>query len=405
MTRNLRDIYQLRTCLQQVQRIVFFLVLLMVVEYLKLLKALEAVAACQWELRTQNSELGTSGLGQILLGNPEISSTQQYVMLPEVTAVFPSITLASWASIFTGKQPGETGILGNEFFARDLYNSATPNNQAIPGMQGLPSGMVTLSDGAFSNSSLGFLMYNLLPAHDYAETVQEKLDMSSPNQSLSPEETTISGAPTVQTVYEWLRDENSLQPYFRNSEACMNGGDCRSAVFFNHYARGADWWGTIDLVWWKKIGVDNEWLGEFVRDAFGTAERASKTLDETPTDEALDFLDAYYPEDDSTLGYNKEKRFPALFTVYYGGPDHYAHDASMDGRTTNYTGYTDYFQRKTDAEISILVDKLKELGEFDNKVFIITSDHGHTAMATDLPLIPDDLMKMGIFMSPILPVN
>jgi len=209
-----------------------------------------------------------NGLGQILLGDPEISSTQQYIMLPEVTAVFPSITLASWASIFTGKHPSETGILGNEFFARDLYDSATPNNQVIPGMQGLPSGMVTLSDGAFSNSSIGFLMYNLLPAHDYAETVQEKMDMSSPNQSLSPEETTNSGAPTVQTIYEWLRDENSLQPYFRNPEACMNAGECRSAVFFNHYARGADWWGTIDLAWWESIGVENEWLGDFFSGCF-----------------------------------------------------------------------------------------------------------------------------------------
>ena len=55
------------------------------------------------------------GLGQILKGNPVDSTTQQYLMLPEVTAIFPSITLASWASIFTGKQPNETGILGNEF--------------------------------------------------------------------------------------------------------------------------------------------------------------------------------------------------------------------------------------------------------------------------------------------------
>lgn len=32
-------------------------------------------------------------------------------MLPNVSAIFPSITLASWASIFTGKMPKGGAIL------------------------------------------------------------------------------------------------------------------------------------------------------------------------------------------------------------------------------------------------------------------------------------------------------
>ncbi|MFN2123619.1 MAG: hypothetical protein ACK2UP_08980, partial [Candidatus Promineifilaceae bacterium] len=55
--------------------------------------------------------------------------------------------------------------------------------------------MMTLSDGAFYNSSLQFLMYNLLPAHDYAKSVQNKLNQSTPNQLLNSQ---------VQTIYDWV---------------------------------------------------------------------------------------------------------------------------------------------------------------------------------------------------------
>ena len=54
----------------------------------------------------------------------------------------------------------------------------------------------------------------------------------------------------------------------------------------------------------------------------------------------------------------------------------------MDAATPslNYTGYKDYFLKKTDSEIKKVIDKLKSVDEFDNKIFIITADHGHTAM-------------------------
>ena len=118
-------------------------------------------------------------------------------------------------------------------------------------------------------------------------------------------------------------------------------------------------------------------LNKFFRDVFGTPLKATKTLDETPSEEALDFLGEY------------KKKFPALFAVYYGGPDHYAHDIGMDGGASNssenYTGYKDYFKKKTDVEIKKVIDKLKALDEFDNKIFIVTSDHGHTAMPDAVP--------------------
>ncbi len=90
------------------------------------------------------------GIGQILEGVTLPEPYQRYIMLPKVTAIFPSITYASWASIFTGKLPNETGIVGNEFFARDLYQGST-NLNPIPGMEesSIPPGMVSLSAGAF----------------------------------------------------------------------------------------------------------------------------------------------------------------------------------------------------------------------------------------------------------------
>ena len=56
-----------------------------------------------------------------------------------------------------------------------------------------------------------------------------------------------------------------------------------------------DWWGTTDLTWWQSLGI-RLGLGEPFREAFGTPEKASVTLDETPTKEAIDFLENYYPE-------------------------------------------------------------------------------------------------------------
>lgn len=38
---------------------------------------------------------------------------------PDVLSVLPSITIAAWASIFTGLPPAETGVTGNEWWARE----------------------------------------------------------------------------------------------------------------------------------------------------------------------------------------------------------------------------------------------------------------------------------------------
>ncbi|HDL15931.1 MAG TPA: hypothetical protein ENH28_07265, partial [Euryarchaeota archaeon] len=69
--------------------------------------------------------------------------------------------------------------------------------------------------------------------------------------------------------------------------------------------------------------------------------------------------------------------FSALTVWYLPGLDHEAHFKGMGV-------YRDYFMKTTDEYIREVVDRLKKLGEFDNKIFIITADHGHTAMPTNL---------------------
>jgi len=69
--------------------------------------------------------------------------------------------------------------------------------------------------------------------------------------------------------------------------------------------------------------------------------------------------------------------FSALTVWYLPGLDHEAHGEGM-------SVYRDYFVNTTDTYINKVVNRLKELDEFDNKIFIITADHGHTAMPTGL---------------------
>lgn len=69
--------------------------------------------------------------------------------------------------------------------------------------------------------------------------------------------------------------------------------------------------------------------------------------------------------------------FSALTVWYLPGLDHEAHLKGMGE-------YKAYFQNVIDDYVKKMVDKLKALGEFDNKIFIVIADHGHTAMPTNL---------------------
>ncbi len=284
-----------------------------------------------------------AGLGQILTGDPAKSSTQQYIMLPKVTSVFPSITLASWASIFTGKMPGETGILGNEFFARDLVK-----NRTIPAMKNNPAGMVTLSPGAFPRNM--WELQSLTP-------LSEKWEDSPQNNLLQ-----------ASTVYEELQKNTGFMKYFSD-----RGGKPR-VVVFQHYSRGADEW--VNINWWDAVDflqgqgvLPHIFLGVL---GYGV----EYGLDEIPGDKAEEWLNNNLLSGIWPFKKRNDKPFPGIFVLYFAGLDHEAHYAGMEG-------YREFFRKTTDDEIEDIVNWLKKYGEFDNKIFIITADHGHTAMPAD----------------------
>jgi hypothetical protein len=126
----------------------------------------------------------------------------------------------------------------------------------------------------------------------------------------------------------------------------------------SQYAEGADWWGTPSL------SLANIW--DFTKSAFDSA----TIMDAGPANEAVSFIKNYFSKD--TLA-GQRKRFPALFSIYFSGLDHYAHGEGMGG-------YSGFFQQITDPQIGDFVKALKGQGEFDNKIFIVVSDHGMTAM-------------------------
>lgn len=123
-------------------------------------------------------------------------------------------------------------------------------------------------------------------------------------------------------------------------------------VAYNHYARGARW-----LTWSNIPGSLSE----------------AAALDSESWTRLYDYLDGNYTSGLSILKKRNNVPFSALTVWYLPGLDHQAHFESM-------SAYKDYFISTTDNHIKSFVAKLKGLGEFNNKIFIIVADHGHTAM-------------------------
>ncbi|MDH4164629.1 MAG: alkaline phosphatase family protein [Nitrospirota bacterium] len=278
----------------------------------------------------------------------------KHVKIKDVTAIFPSITLASWASVFTGKLPDKTGILGNEFFARDLVAKGV----TVPEVMQNPAGIVSFSSGAFNG-------YDALP-HAQKPTrkffIPYQADWKVPVDPLTDPATGISTWTTPQnrdiilttpTVYE---DLNQKLPVL-NQYFSRRGGD-PVVVANNHYARGGYW-----LTWDLNIKFN----------LFPLSLDESTSLDAQSWDKLDDYLYGKYTEIvDDNLVRNKTP-FSALTVWYLPGPDHEAHAKGM-------TAYKKYVTSTVDEYIGKVVATLKEIEEFDNKIFIVVADHGHTAM-------------------------
>ena len=276
----------------------------------------------------------------------------RHIKLPNVTAIFPSITLASWASIFSGKMPNETGITGNEFFARDLSKQVPPKFEN-------PAGMITFDSGAFKGYD-DYNLWNMLMANK-----DDKEYFFVPYQFDWQTHVTTDKTPQndreiykPDTVFETISSMAPVSSYF-------TAKDGNPVVVANsQYARGAYW-----LTW----DVELSW-------------NSSRTLDKASWGKLEDYLgdgfiagkyDKYETQGDSATLVRNTVPFSALTVWYLPGLDHEAHLKGM-------TVYQDYFKDITDDYIKELVARLKKLDEFDNKIFIIVADHGHTQMPMNL---------------------
>ena len=226
--------------------------------------------------------------------------------------------------------------MGNEFFARDLLEVDDGVINSVPPMFGNPKGLISFSSGAFRGyDSFG------------------KLDLIGDEffipRSSGADAVSVEGTPQnhpelyrAETVYERLGAMEGLRDYYEKA-----GGDA-TVVVHSHYGRGADRWLTWDL-----------------EVAFGESE----LLEQMSWDKMNDYLEYFEAEDGI--------RFPALTVWYLPGLDHQAHKEGMGA-------YRDFLIERTDGHIADVVGSLRELDEFDNKLFIIVSDHGMTGMPVDL---------------------
>ena len=100
------------------------------------------------------------GLSQVLKDNSMLKK------LKDATAIFPVHHVRKLGKHIHRQTAERDRHSGERVFARDLYNPLTPNNQVIPGMETLPSGMVTLDadGGAFSPGGATYALAHVLPA-------------------------------------------------------------------------------------------------------------------------------------------------------------------------------------------------------------------------------------------------
>jgi len=316
-----------------------------------------------------------TGMKQILEGYDMGEGEERHVMLRGVSAIFPSITYASWASILTGREPRDTGIVGNEFFGRDLSGG---EKNPIPGMaeSGIPSGMVSFGSGAFQPGKgldlwvvkgfmrdADFVFRYVMPMEvsvwgglGLNQKLSEKLKRSAPGRALR------SGVkPLWEEVGERVRGRYSIS--MDRDERCDGSGyECRTVSMYFQYAEGVDWWGTPGLTFSNAL------------DGVLTRFDVGKLMDRGPVNDGMEFIRRYFSRRHVE---GRRKRFPALFGIYLSGLDHVAHKEGMGA-------YRAFFQETTDGALSEFIKALKEQDEFDNKIFILVSDHGMTAMPTDL---------------------
>lgn len=289
----------------------------------------------------------TPGFAEIMGGVPltrlgsDASDVDEHSLrIRGASAVFPSITLASWASVESGRGPVDTGELGNEFFDR---REAGTGNPGVPGALHAPAGMVTYSNGAF-------------PGYDtFSVSEKRKWDFippADPSPMVTPQNRRWQAA----SVFQQLVDD--LPGY----------GDRFGPVIVEgaHYGKGADRWLTVPDGWLDPLLGGGSGAGW---DCYRGDEYACSVFTDRNFFSHLDdYLGAH-----AAAWREGAERFPGLLMLYQMGPDHVAHDRGLG------VDYRRYLSEVTGAEILRgLRSRLIDIEQYYNKIFVIVSDHGHT---------------------------
>jgi hypothetical protein len=282
-----------------------------------------------------------------IMGGPFHNVDAHSLRLKGATAVFPSITLASWASVESGNPPKLTGQLGNEFFDRRLPSG-------VPRDRRPPRGMISYASGSFP----GYDTYSL------EETLQwDFVPAGDPPPLWAPQNRLWEET----TLFKELKELSGYRQHF--GEMVVEGA---------HYSRDSDRWLTGPRFEANLLG---RWhLG---REA-GLADAADCQRGDDGGDcgRAVDrvmyrHLDRYLERHGSSF-MSGATRFPGFLMLYQMGPDHTAHEQTA-GAT-----YRDFLRDFTGAEVlTNLQSRLISIEEYYNKMFVITTDHGHTASAAD----------------------
>lgn len=256
------------------------------------------------------------------------------------SAIFPSITLASWASVLSGYGPVDTGQLGNEFFDRRMAGSSNPG---VPGRLNAPPGMVTYSNGAF-------------PGYDTYSVSEKKTWDFVPPGDPSPQLTPQNREWTAVSLFQNLVD--GLPGYPETFGPVIVEGA--------HYAKGAGRWLTVPDSWVEPIATGGVGAGA---DCYQGDENACATFTDR---NFLDHLDEYLLQHAGACLDGRE-RFPGLLMLYQMGPDHVAHERGLGD------DYRSYLSAVTGEEIlTALRRRLIDIQQYYNKIFVLVADHGHT---------------------------
>lgn len=135
--------------------------------------------------------------------------------VPNAMSVLPSITVAAWTSLFTGRPPGETGVPGNEWFAREEMRFYAPapgsfrsNDHAIrmytEGLVGQVARTPTLFEQVGVRSHV-----SMLPLHRGADLLHMAKLNTFGDLFAAAVEGAVQGKPTLQSYSEM--DQSSVR--------------------------------------------------------------------------------------------------------------------------------------------------------------------------------------------------